>query len=70
LVPERVRRVVIVSGMFEVDAEESPDELAAELGEEARVLREDLEGSFADFFAGLAEAVPHEHASECIGAGA
>jgi len=41
--------------MFEVDAEETRDELAAELGEEARALREDPEASLADFFAGLAE---------------
>lgn len=55
LVPERVGLVVIVSGMFEVDGEETRDELAAELGEEARALREDPESSLADFFAGLAE---------------
>lgn len=55
LVPDRVGRVAIVSGMFEVDAEETPDELAAELGEEARALQKDPEGSFADFFAGFPE---------------
>lgn len=54
LAPERVGRMAIVSGMFEVDVE-SPEELAAELGPEARALREDTEGSLPEFFAGFPE---------------
>jgi pimeloyl-ACP methyl ester carboxylesterase len=59
LVPERVRRVAIVSGAGMLDRpramEESPGELATELGEEAQALREDPEGSFAEFSAELPE---------------
>jgi len=59
LVPERVKRVAIVSGVGTLDRpmamEESPDELAIALGEEAQALREDPEGSFAEFSAELPE---------------
>src|SRR5919202_540535 len=73
LAPERVRRVVIVSGVGMFDrpeglegmrednvaefkmAMDSPEELAAALGEVAKALREDPEGSLAAFAAGLPE---------------
>jgi pimeloyl-ACP methyl ester carboxylesterase len=54
LVPERVGRVAVVSGAdVGLDEEETPEELAAELEEEVRMLREDPEGWYAGFAAGF-----------------
>jgi pimeloyl-ACP methyl ester carboxylesterase len=55
LAPERVVRIAVVSGAAELDVEESAEELAAELGEEARMLREDPEEWYAGFVAAVPE---------------
>ncbi len=51
LAPERVVRIAVVSGAAEIglDEEETAEELAAELGEEARMLREDPDEWYAGF---------------------
>ncbi len=52
LVPERVGRVAIVCGAdVGLDEEETPEGLAAELGEEARMLREDPDEWYAGILA-------------------
>jgi pimeloyl-ACP methyl ester carboxylesterase len=54
--PERVGRVAVVSGAdVGLDEDETPEELAAELGEEARMLREDPEEWYAGFVAEVTE---------------
>jgi pimeloyl-ACP methyl ester carboxylesterase len=54
--PERVVRIAVVSGAdVGLDEEETPEELAAELGEEARMLREDPEEWYAGFVAEVTE---------------
>jgi pimeloyl-ACP methyl ester carboxylesterase len=54
LAPERVGRVAVVSGAHvRMDEEETQEELAAELGEEARMLRDDPD----EWYAGLAAEV-------------
>jgi pimeloyl-ACP methyl ester carboxylesterase len=57
LVPERVVRIAVVSGAAEIelDEEETAEELAAELGEEARMLREEPEEWYAGFVAEVTE---------------
>ena len=56
LAPERVGRVALVCGAdVGMDEEETPEELAAELGEEARMLREDFDAWYAGFAAEVAE---------------
>jgi pimeloyl-ACP methyl ester carboxylesterase len=56
LAPERVVRVAVVSGAdVGMDEEETPEELAAELGEEARTLRDDPEEWYGGFAAEVAE---------------
>jgi pimeloyl-ACP methyl ester carboxylesterase len=57
LAPERVVRIAVVSGATDIglDEEETAEELAAELGEEARMLREDPEAWYAGFVAEVAE---------------
>jgi pimeloyl-ACP methyl ester carboxylesterase len=57
LAPERVVRIAVVSGATDIglDEEETAEELAAELGEEARMLREDPEAWYAGFVAQVAE---------------
>ncbi len=58
LVPERVVRIAVVSGAAAIgglDEEETAEELAAELGEEARMLREDPEEWYAGFVASVPE---------------
>lgn len=56
LAPERVVRIAVVSGAAEIglDEEETAEELAAELGEQARMLREDPD----EWYAGFVVAVP------------
>ena len=56
LVPERVGRVAVV-GVADIglDEEESPEGLAADLGEEARMLREDPDEWYAEFCAEVPE---------------
>lgn len=52
LAPDRVVRIAVVSGAADIgglDEEETAEELAAELGEEARMLREDPEEWYAGF---------------------
>ena len=57
LAPERVVRIAVVSGAAHIglDEEETAEELAAELGEEARMLREDPEQWYAGFVAEVPE---------------
>jgi pimeloyl-ACP methyl ester carboxylesterase len=57
LAPERVVRIAVVSGAAEIglDEEETAEELAAELGEEARMLREEPEEWYAGFVAEFPE---------------
>src|ERR671920_197193 len=57
LVPERVVRIAVVSGAAEIglDEEETAEELAAELGEEARMLREERDEWYAGFVAEVTE---------------
>lgn len=56
LAPNRVVRITVVSGAdIELDEEDSAEELAAELGEEARMLREDPEEWYAGFVAEVTE---------------
>ncbi len=57
LAPERVVRIAVVSGAAEIglDEEETAEELAAELGEEARMLREDPDEWYAGFVAEVTE---------------
>ena len=57
LAPERVVRIAVVSGATEIvlDEEETAEELAAELGEEARMLREDPDEWYAGFVAEVTE---------------
>jgi pimeloyl-ACP methyl ester carboxylesterase len=56
LAPERVGRVAVVCGAdVGLDEEETAEELAAELGEEARMLREDPEEWYAGFAAEFPE---------------
>src|SRR3712207_811887 len=56
LAPERVGRVAVVCGVdVGMDEEEPPEELAAELGEEARMLREDPDEWYAGFVAEVTE---------------
>jgi pimeloyl-ACP methyl ester carboxylesterase len=57
LAPERVVRIAVVCGAdVEMDEEDTtPEELAAELGEEARMLREDFDERYAGFAAEVAE---------------
>jgi pimeloyl-ACP methyl ester carboxylesterase len=58
LAPERVVRIAVVSGAAAIgglDEEETAEELAAELGEEARILREDPEEWYAGFVAEVTE---------------
>ena len=56
LAPERVVRIAVVSGAAEIglEEEETAEEVAAELGEEARMLREEPE----EWYAGFEAAVP------------
>ena len=54
LAPERVGRVAVVCGaVVGLEGGETPEELAEELGEEARMLREDPEGWYAGFAGGF-----------------
>jgi pimeloyl-ACP methyl ester carboxylesterase len=57
LAPQRVVRIAVVSGAADIglDEEETAEELAAELGEEARMLREDPEEWYAGFVAAVPE---------------
>ena len=55
LAPERVARVAVVCGADVGIGEETPEELAAELGEEARMLREDPDEWYARFVAEVTE---------------
>ena len=56
LAPERVVRIAVVSGAdVGMEEEETPEELAAELGEEARMLREDPDEWYAGFVAEFTE---------------
>src|SRR5919112_2427732 len=57
LAPERVVRIAVVSGAADIglDEEETAEELAAELGEEARMLREAPDGWYAGFVAAVPE---------------
>jgi pimeloyl-ACP methyl ester carboxylesterase len=56
LAPERVVRIAVVSGAdIGLDEEETLEELATELGEEAKMLREDPEEWYAGFVAGVSE---------------
>jgi pimeloyl-ACP methyl ester carboxylesterase len=56
LAPERVVRIAVVSGAdIGMDEEESPEELAAELGEEARMLGEAPDEWYAGFVAEVPE---------------
>jgi pimeloyl-ACP methyl ester carboxylesterase len=56
LAPNRVVRIAVVSGAADIglDEEETAEELAAELGEEARMLREEPD----EWYAGFVAAVP------------
>ena len=52
--PERVGRVAVVCGaVVGLEEGETPEELAEELGEEARMLREDPEGWYTGFAGGF-----------------
>jgi pimeloyl-ACP methyl ester carboxylesterase len=54
LAPERVERVAVVCGaVVGLEEGETPEELAEELGEEARMLREDPKGWYAGFAGGF-----------------
>lgn len=56
LAPERVVRIAVVSGAdIGLDEEETAEELAAELGEEARMLREEPEEWYAGFVGEVTE---------------
>ena len=56
LAPERLVRIAVVSGAdIGMDQEETPEELAGALGEEARILREDPEEWYAGFMAEVTE---------------
>jgi pimeloyl-ACP methyl ester carboxylesterase len=56
LAPERVVRIAVVSGAdIGLDEEETREKLAAELGEEARMLREDPDQWYAGFVAEFTE---------------
>ena len=56
LAPERVVRIAVVSGAdIGQDEEETAEELAAELGEEARMLREDPDEWYVGFVAEVTE---------------
>ena len=56
LAPERVVRIAVVCGAdVGLDEEETPEELAAELGEEARMLREEPDEWYAGFVAEVTE---------------
>jgi pimeloyl-ACP methyl ester carboxylesterase len=56
LVPERVVRIAVVSGAdVRMAEEETPEELAAELGEEARMLRDDPDEWYAGFVGEVTE---------------
>jgi pimeloyl-ACP methyl ester carboxylesterase len=56
LAPECVVRIAVVSGAdIGLDEGETPEELATELGEEARMLREDPEEWYAGFVAEVSE---------------
>jgi pimeloyl-ACP methyl ester carboxylesterase len=57
LAPERVVRIAVVSGAADIglDEEETAEELAAELGEEAKMLREAPDGWYAGFVAAVPE---------------
>jgi pimeloyl-ACP methyl ester carboxylesterase len=56
LAPERVVRIAVVSGAdIGLNEEETLEELAAELGEEARMLREDPDEWYAGFVAEVTE---------------
>ena len=56
LAPERVVRVAVVCAAdVGMDEEETPEELAADLGEEARMLREDPDEWYAGFMAEVTE---------------
>ena len=56
LAPERVGRVAVVCGAdVGMDEGETPEELTADLGEEARMLREDPEEWYAGLVAEVAE---------------
>ena len=56
LASERILRIAVVSGAdVGMDEEETPEELAAELGEEARMLRDNPEQWYAGFVAEVTE---------------
>jgi hypothetical protein len=56
LAPERVGRVALLSGAdVGLEEDETPEVSAAELGEEARMLREDPDEWYAGFMAEVAE---------------
>jgi pimeloyl-ACP methyl ester carboxylesterase len=56
LAPERVGRVAVVCGVdVGMDEEDTPEGLAADLGEEARMLREDPDEWYAGFVAEVTE---------------
>jgi pimeloyl-ACP methyl ester carboxylesterase len=56
LAPERIIRIAVVSGAdIGLDEEETAEELAAELGEEARMLREEPDEWYAGFLAAFTE---------------
>jgi pimeloyl-ACP methyl ester carboxylesterase len=56
LAPECVVRIAVVSGAdIGLDEGETPEELATELGEEAKMLREDTEEWYAGFVAEVSE---------------
>jgi pimeloyl-ACP methyl ester carboxylesterase len=56
LAPERLLRIAVVSGAdIGMDQEETPEELAGALGEEARILNEDPEEWYAGFMAEVTE---------------
>ncbi len=56
LAPERVGRVAVVCGAdVGLDEEETPEALAAELGEEARMLRDEPDEWYAGFMAEVTE---------------
>ena len=56
LAPKRISRIAVVSGAgVGMDEEEAPEELAAELGEEARMLRDNPEQWYAGFVAEVTE---------------
>jgi pimeloyl-ACP methyl ester carboxylesterase len=56
LAPERVVRIAVVSGAdVGMDEEETPEELAAEVGQEAQILRDDPDEWYAGFVAEVTE---------------